>query len=81
METGAGFQKPTQDFKIQRGILKTGAGFRNPGQVCKFIEDPIAYARPWTVTEDFRLDADGDLLEYVCNENERDLRHIAPSIR
>ena len=42
------------------------------------IEDPIAYTRPWTVTEDFRLDADGDLLEYVCNENERDLRHIAP---
>jgi hypothetical protein len=45
------------------------------------IEDPIAYTHPWTVTEDFRLDADGDLLEYVCNENERDLRHIVPSSR
>ena len=45
------------------------------------IEDPVAYTRPWTVTEDFRLDADGDLLEYVCNENERDLRHIVPSSR
>ena len=45
------------------------------------IEDPLAYTRPWTVTEDFRLDPDGDLLEYVCNENERDLRHIAPAGR
>jgi hypothetical protein len=45
------------------------------------IEDPIAYTRPWTVTEDFRLDADNDLLEYVCNENERDLIHTVPSNR
>jgi len=30
LETGAGFQKPTQDFKIQRGILKTRVGFRKP---------------------------------------------------
>ncbi len=40
------------------------------------IEDPQAYTRPWTVTEDLRLDADGDLIEYVCNENERDVRHL-----
>jgi len=40
------------------------------------IEDPQAYSRPWTATEDLRLDADGDLLEYVCNENERDVRHM-----
>jgi hypothetical protein len=40
------------------------------------IDDPKAYTRPWTVTEDLKLDADGDLIEYVCIENERDLRHL-----
>jgi hypothetical protein len=40
------------------------------------IEDQKAYSRPWTVTEDLRLDPEGDLMEYVCNENERDVRHL-----
>jgi len=40
------------------------------------IEDQKAYSRPWTVTEDLRLDPEGDLIEYVCNENERDVRHL-----
>ena len=40
------------------------------------VEDEKAYTRPWTVTQDLRLDPNGDLIEYVCNENERDLRHI-----
>jgi hypothetical protein len=40
------------------------------------IEDPKAYSRPWAVTEDLRLDPEGDLIEYVCNENERDVRHL-----
>jgi hypothetical protein len=40
------------------------------------VEDQKAYSRPWTVTQDLRLDPDGDLLEYVCNENERDVKHL-----
>jgi hypothetical protein len=40
------------------------------------VEDEKAYSRPWTVTEDLRLDPEGDLIEYVCNENERDVRHL-----
>jgi hypothetical protein len=40
------------------------------------IDDPKAYAHPWTVTEDFRLDADGELIEYVCNENNVDPQHM-----
>jgi hypothetical protein len=38
-------------------------------------DDPKAYARPWT--QDVKLDLmpDGDLIEYVC-ENERDKRHL-----
>ncbi len=40
------------------------------------IDDPRMYARPWTVTQEFRLNADGELIEYVCNENNRDIEHL-----
>ncbi len=40
------------------------------------VEDPKAYSRPWTVTEELRLDAEGDLIEFVCNENEQDVKHL-----
>jgi hypothetical protein len=40
------------------------------------IDDVKAYAHPWTVTEDFLLEADGELLEYVCNENNLDPPHL-----
>ena len=39
------------------------------------VEDEIAYTRPWTATQILPLDPIGDLIEYVCNENERDARH------
>jgi hypothetical protein len=40
------------------------------------IDDPKAYAKPWTVTEPLKLLADTELLEYVCNENNKDLQHL-----
>lgn len=40
------------------------------------IDDPKAYTKPWTVTEEFRLSTNTELLEYVCNENNRDLEHL-----
>lgn len=40
------------------------------------IDDRKAYTRPWTVTEPFHLLADTDLIEFVCNENEKDLKHL-----
>jgi len=42
------------------------------------IDDPKAYTKPWTVTIDPELLLDGDLLESVCNENEKDLEHLFP---
>jgi hypothetical protein len=35
------------------------------------IDDPGAYAKPWSVKLPFTFQADNDLLEYVCNENNR----------
>src|SRR5580704_1655729 len=39
------------------------------------LEDPKAYTRPWTLPMEFTLIPDGQLIEYVC-ENERDSRHL-----
>jgi hypothetical protein len=39
------------------------------------LQDPAVYARPWTVAVKAELAADTEVLEYVCNENTRDLEH------
>jgi hypothetical protein len=41
------------------------------------IDDPKAYARPWTVDlSPSRLVVGQDLLEYICTENNRDVPHL-----
>jgi hypothetical protein len=40
------------------------------------IDDPKAYTKPWTVTETMQIVPDTELLEFVCNENEKDLKHL-----
>jgi hypothetical protein len=39
------------------------------------FDDPKAYTRPWTLPVEFDLIPDGDLIEYIC-ENERDAPHL-----
>jgi len=39
------------------------------------FDDPKAYTRPWTLPVEFDLIPDGDLIEYIC-ENERDKAHL-----
>src|SRR5262249_29428711 len=38
--------------------------------------DTNAYTRPWTFTEHVRLLTDTELMEAICNENNRDLEHL-----
>jgi hypothetical protein len=40
------------------------------------IDDPKAYTKPWTVTENAHLLTDTDLLEFICNENNVDVGHL-----
>ena len=40
------------------------------------IDDPKAYTRPWTVTLVQRIVPDTDLLDYHCNDNEKDTAHM-----
>jgi hypothetical protein len=41
------------------------------------IDDPKAYTKPWTVTVHQRVMLDTDLIEFICQENERDAPHLA----
>ena len=40
------------------------------------IEDPKAYTKPWTVNMVWRLEPDTDLIESICEENNRDPKHM-----
>lgn len=40
------------------------------------IDDPGAYTRPWSVKQEVALRHDTELMEFICNENNRDLEHL-----
>jgi hypothetical protein len=45
------------------------------------VDDPKTFTRAWTMTTELLFDADTDLLEYVCNENEKSRQHfVRPEI-
>jgi len=41
------------------------------------FDDPVAYSRPFTIKVTHELQPDTDVLEYFCNENEKDRVHIS----
>jgi hypothetical protein len=43
------------------------------------VDDPKAYTKPWTVTIKLSLAMSTDLLEYICNENEKSVQHMVGS--
>jgi hypothetical protein len=54
--------------------------FRRPDfghlEIALTVDDPKAYTRPWTVTLKQTIVANSDLLDYVCQENEKDVPHL-----
>lgn len=40
------------------------------------IDDPKAYTKPWTIHENPELQPDTELIEYICEENNRDVGHF-----
>ena len=40
------------------------------------VDDPKVYTKPFTIKYTNRLVPDSDILEYVCEENEKDARHL-----
>jgi hypothetical protein len=45
-------------------------------QIDVTIDDPKAYTRPFSVRVNHRIVLDGELIEFVCNENNRSLEHL-----
>jgi len=45
------------------------------------IDDPKAYTRPWTVNQEVHLLPDTEPMEFICNENNRDLEHLPGTSR
>ncbi|HJT89332.1 MAG TPA: hypothetical protein VJ732_15800, partial [Bryobacteraceae bacterium] len=43
------------------------------------IDDPKAYAKPWTTEpQKLHLMLDTEIMEFVCNEDEKDVKHLEP---
>jgi hypothetical protein len=40
------------------------------------VDDPKAFTKPWTVKLNQRLMPDTELIEFVCQENNRSLPHL-----
>jgi hypothetical protein len=53
-----------------------GLGHHGRERRAATVDDAKAYTKPWTVTEAVRLQLDTELLEFICNENNRDLEHL-----
>jgi hypothetical protein len=63
----------TEDLRTTERFRRTDFGHI---ELKTTFDDPKAYARPWTIAVNLDLMPDTELLEYVCNENERDLPHF-----
>ena len=44
-------------------------------------KDPIFFTKPWSLTVDLKRLTDTRLIEYVCMENEKDLKRLQPTPR
>jgi hypothetical protein len=40
------------------------------------VDDPNTFTRSWTMTTELLYDPDTELLEFACNENEKDRQHF-----
>ena len=44
------------------------------------IEDPEYYTKPWTVVTQATWYPNQEILEYICQENNRDLKHLVGTV-
>jgi hypothetical protein len=63
----------TEALRVQERFRRTSVGNL---EVRAVIDDPGAYTKPWTTnTRKMHLMLNTEILEYICNENEKDLQH------
>jgi len=58
----------TEHLKVTERFIRKDFGHMD---IEVTIDDPKAYTKPWTVTQPLAFQADTELLEYMCNENNK----------
>jgi hypothetical protein len=63
----------TEDLHLTERLRRTGPATMSYEVT---VDDPKAYTAPWKQSRTFKLMPKTELLEYVCLENEKDVRHL-----
>jgi hypothetical protein len=63
----------TEDAKVRERIRRPDFGHL---EIEVTVDDPKAYTKPWTVTLRQQFAADTELIDEICNENEKFSRHL-----
>jgi hypothetical protein len=63
----------SEDLRITERIRRRDFGHID---IEETLSDPKIYARPWTIVIHAALITDTEILEFVCAENEKDVRHL-----
>ena len=63
----------TESLRITERFTRPKIGHMD---IAVTIDDPKAYTKPWTVNMAWRLIPDTDLIESICEENNRDPAHM-----
>src|SRR5437868_9271434 len=85
-----GTHRPELRYRDDQWLDAAGSAVTSTGQVTERIrrpnygtllidlsvDDPKAYTKPWTVTIKLEAVVDTELIEAVCEENEKDVQHF-----
>jgi hypothetical protein len=63
----------SEDLRVTERLRRPDFGHL---ELVRTLDDPKALVQPWVIPIKFEFDADTDMLEYVCAENERDRSHL-----
>lgn len=63
----------TQSMRVTERFTRPDFGHM---QIKVTIDDPKAYTKAWSVTIPYVLQPDTELLEYICDENNKDIQHL-----
>jgi hypothetical protein len=62
----------TESLHVIERIRRTDLGHL---EIVNTVDDPKAYTKPWSFTT-HPVMLKGELMEYICQENNRDVQHL-----
>ena len=70
-------RKPSGGGNVQQGIRRPNYGNL---EVEVTVDDPKTYTRPWSAKRYLKIALDTELIEDICNENERSFQHYGGQV-